>query len=116
MVSDQEYPKENYILQHALASFFIKIGNYKIVWVITRQCFVFMVVRLTIRVLAAIIGDVSLFHHQSLKLATRLVSQCHTKSSMLTINICIYNQPSKDFAEEDLKVVVVLVVPMTPNL
>ena len=27
---------------------------------------------------------------------------------MFMINICIYNQPSKDFAEEDLKVAVVL--------
>ena len=33
----------------------------------------FMVISLTIGVVAAIISDVSLFHHQSLKLATRLV-------------------------------------------
>jgi hypothetical protein len=31
------------------------------------------------------------------------------KFAMLMINICIYNQPSKDFAREDLKVVAVLV-------
>jgi hypothetical protein len=34
----------------------------------------FMVVRLTMRVLGAIIGDGSLFHHQLLKLATWLLS------------------------------------------
>ena len=44
-------------------------------------------------VLVAIIGDVSLFPHQLLKLATRLVPY----------------QPSEDFAGKDLKVVVVLV-------
>ena len=67
-----------------------------------------MVVSVTMGVLAAIIDDVSLFHHQLLKLTTRLVPQCNMKSAMLTMSIYIYNQPSKDFAEEDLKVVVVL--------
>ena len=67
-----------------------------------------MVVSLIMRVLVAIIGDGSLFHHQLLRLATRLVAQCNTKSTMFTINIYIYNQPSEDFAEEDLKMVVVL--------
>ena len=38
-----------------------------------------MVVCLTMGILAAIIGDVSLFHHQLFKLATRLVSRCTHK-------------------------------------
>ena len=59
--------------------------------------------------LVAIIGDGSLFHHQLLKLATRLVPGAPTKSAMFTINIYIYNQPFEDFVEEDHKVVVVLV-------
>jgi hypothetical protein len=31
------------------------------------------------------------------------------KFAMFMINTCIYNQPSKDFTREDLKVVVVLI-------
>ena len=69
----------------------------------------FLVISSTMKTLVAIVGDGSLFHHQLLKLATRLVPRCTTKSAMFTINMYIYNQPSKDFAEEDLKVVVVLV-------
>ena len=69
----------------------------------------FLVISSTMITLAAIIGDGSLFHHQLLKLAIRLVPRCTTESAMFTINIYIYNQPSEDFAKEDLKVVVVLV-------
>ena len=47
-----------------------------IIRAISRQCFVFMVISSTMRPLVAIIGDGSLFHHQLLKLATRLVPQC----------------------------------------
>jgi len=58
--------------------------------------------------LAAIIGDVSLFHHQLLKLVTRLVTRCNTKSAMFTINKCIYNHHPEDFARKDLEVIAFL--------
>ena len=68
-----------------------------------------MVISSTMITLAVIIGDGSLFHHQLLKLATRLVPGAPTKSVMFTINIYIYNQLPKDFAEEDYRMAVVLV-------
>ena len=80
-----------------------------IVRAISQQCFVFMVISSTMITLVAIIGDGSLFHHQLLKLATRLVPQCTTKSAMFTINKCIYNQPYENFVGKDLNVVAVLV-------
>ena len=58
--------------------------------------------------LAAIIGDVSLFHYQLLKLVTRLVPRCNTKSAMFTINKCIYNHHPEDFARKDLEVIAFL--------
>ena len=69
-----------------------------IIRAISQQCFVFVVIRSTMRTLVAIIGDGSLFHHQLLKLATRLVPWCTTESAIFTIDICIYNQPSENFA------------------
>jgi hypothetical protein len=41
--------------------------------------------------------------------AARLVPQCAHEICMLMINICTYNHPSKHFATEDIRVVVVLV-------
>ena len=86
MVSDQKYPKENYVLEHALAFIEREINKHLIVWAISRQCFVFMVITSTMITLAAIIGDGSLFHHQLLQVATWLVPWC-------THEICnVYNK------------------------
>ena len=76
MVTDQKYPKENYVLEHALAFIEREINKHLIVRAISRQCFVFMVISSTMITLAAIIGDGPLLDHQLLKLAIRLVPWC----------------------------------------
>jgi hypothetical protein len=57
----------------------LKGNKWMIVRAISRQCFVFMVISSTMRILVAIIGGGSLFHHQLLQLATRLVPWCTHK-------------------------------------
>jgi hypothetical protein len=62
----------------------------------------------------AIIGDVVPLSPPIINvlLKLQLQGQCHNASmkfAMFMIKKCIYNQPSKDFATEDLKEVAVLV-------
>ena len=68
-----------------------------------------LVISSTMITFVATIGNESLVHPQLMKLAKRLVSWCtHEICNVYDKHIYIYNQPSEDFAKEDLKLVVVL--------
>ena len=61
--------------------FLLKTNEQTLVWIISRQCFVFVVISSTMGILATVIGDVFLFHHQLLKL--QLQVQCHSATRNL---------------------------------